>query len=108
MSGIVPMPETSYNLDGGGASVRVVRYIRFRSQVFNIFGFQLPPGLPVWKLRKNPLKACVSRKGALCKGLAGFRCEGCTTPFSLLCALAHNSLVVRREILLDVNIAYPI
>ena len=40
---------------------------------FRHLDFQVPPGLPVWKFRKNLLKHAL-RKGVSCRRLAEFRC----------------------------------
>ena len=65
--------------------------------------FRLPSStrLAGLEVKKNCLKACVSRKGALCRQLAEFRCG--VEPPSLSFALAHGSLVEQREILLTIT-----
>ena len=69
----------------------------FSSQVFAFLASMHYPACRFGRL-ENFRESVRLRKGALCTELAEFRCE--VEPSSLSFALAHGSLVVRREILL--------
>ena len=85
---------------------------RFASSLhFDIVRKFLPFWLPCvtrlagWKFKKNPTKSCLSVKGALCVGLAEFRCKGCAL-FIVVCACARLSRDTGRNSL-EGNMACP-
>ena len=84
-----------------GLSKKVLKFsmIIAYCQIFGIvrkfwhLGFQVPPGLPVWKSRKFN-ENCVSVRGALCVELAEFRCKGCV--LFHCCVRLHTALSWNR------------